>query len=56
MATNDSVKIIKPAEPKPISKTTEKSSPDTFKPEFLDIKKTPWEILAARYRNVNTGR
>jgi len=54
---NKSIKIVKPIDPKPISKTrTEKSDPGTVKPEIPEIKKNAWEILPARYRSVNTGR
>jgi len=56
MQFNKNIKIIKPVEPKPISKTrTQKEGIDKFKPEILPVK-TAWEILPPRSRNVNRGR
>ena len=54
MATNKSIKIVKPSEPKPLAQNrTQKKDIDEFKPEIPEIKKSAWEILPARYRNLN---
>ena len=57
MQPNKNIKIVEPIGPEPLSKVrTQKKNIADFKPEIPEIKKNAWEILPARYRNVNTGR